>query len=181
MSDRKAQGIEATNQAFIRYDQVDKRQEYHLAEASHAEAFDEETRIRTCDIGRFLHGSEADKQALRQRAGRRAARHRLRHPRRPRRRPRALRRGRGADRRALHRTASLEEKLRYRAQRYGSVNQGYFPIKETSDIHPDLVEGWVFCRRAFDLDDDPAYREGLLAAAGARAVLPPDRATRTSA
>ena len=46
----------------------------------------------------------------------------------------------------------LEVKLRYRAQRHGSVNQGYFPIKETSDIHPDLVEGWVFCRRAFDLD-----------------------------
>src|SRR5262249_56153579 len=46
---------------------------------------------------------------------------------------------------------TLEEKLRFRAARHGSVNQGYFPIKETSDIHPDLVEGWVFCRRAFDL------------------------------
>jgi hypothetical protein len=65
VSDRKTQGIDATNQAFRRYDQVDKRQEYHLAEADHAEAFDEETRIPTCDIGRFLHGNEADKQALR--------------------------------------------------------------------------------------------------------------------
>ncbi|HEX7419017.1 MAG TPA: 2OG-Fe(II) oxygenase family protein, partial [Thermoanaerobaculia bacterium] len=37
------------------------------------------------------------------------------------------------------------------AQRHGSVNQGYFPIKETSNMHPDLVEGWVFCRRAFDV------------------------------
>src|SRR5436305_1770748 len=45
---------------------------------------------------------------------------------------------------------SLEEKMRVRAQRYGSVNQGYFPIKETSNMHPDLVEGWVFCRRAFE-------------------------------
>src|SRR4029079_3722224 len=36
------------------------------------------------------------------------------------------------------------------------VNQGYFPIKETSDIHPDLVEGWVFCRRAFDLGEGPS-------------------------
>ncbi|NND44801.1 MAG: isopenicillin N synthase family oxygenase, partial [Xanthomonadales bacterium] len=26
-------------------------------------------------------------------------------------------------------------------------------------IHPDLVEGWVFCRRAFDLDGSPDYRE----------------------
>ena len=48
--------------------------------------------------------------------------------------------------------------MRYRARRHGSVNQGYFPIKETSDIHPDLVLGWVFCRRAFDLGEDPAYR-----------------------
>jgi isopenicillin N synthase-like dioxygenase len=48
---------------------------------------------------------------------------------------------------------SLEEKMRYRAQRHGSVNQGYFPIKETSNMHPDLVEGWVFCRRALDVED----------------------------
>ncbi len=46
--------------------------------------------------------------------------------------------------------------MRFRARRHGSVNQGYFPLKETSDIHPDLVEGWVFCRRAFDLGDDPS-------------------------
>ncbi len=51
MSDRKAQGIEATNQAFRQYDQVEKRQEYHLAEAQHGEAFDEDTRIPTCDLG----------------------------------------------------------------------------------------------------------------------------------
>ena len=49
----------------------------------------------------------------------------------------------------------VEEKLSFRAARHGSVSQGYFPIKETSKIHPDLVEGWVFCRRAFDLD--PAH------------------------
>ena len=34
--------------------------------------------------------------------------------------------------------------------------QGYFPIEETSEIHPDLVEGWVWCRRAFDI---PQQRE----------------------
>jgi isopenicillin N synthase-like dioxygenase len=41
--------------------------------------------------------------------------------------------------------------MRFRAERHGSVNQGYFPIEETSEIHPDLVEGWVWCRRAFDI------------------------------
>ena len=37
---------------------------------------------------------------------------------------------------------SLEAKLRHRARRRGSVNQGYFPMRETTVIHPDLVEGW---------------------------------------
>jgi len=45
----------------------------------------------------------------------------------------------------------LEEKMRFRAVRHGSVAQGYFPLEETSEIHPDLVEGWVWCRRAFDI------------------------------
>ena len=44
--------------------------------------------------------------------------------------------------------------MSFRAERFGSVNQGYFPIEETSDIHPDLVEGWVWCRRAFDIPQE---------------------------
>ena len=158
MGDRKTHGIEATNQAFRQYDQVEKRQEYHLAEADHREAFDEETRIPICDLGRFLRGNETDKQAFAVELG--DALRRLGF---------AILEGHGVDT-ALHDEAEarilevftqvpLEEKLRHRAQRFGSVNQGYFPIKETTDIHPDLVEGWVFCRRAFDLDDDPAYQE----------------------
>ena len=159
MTDRKAQGIDATNQAFIRYDQVDKKQEYHLAEGRHQEAFDEETRVTTCDLGRFLRGGEADQQAFARELG--EALHQIGF---------AILEGHGIDpalyREAEARTAalftevSLEEKLPFRAQRHGSVNQGYFPIKETSGIHPDLVEGWVFCRRAFDLDGDLAFREG---------------------
>ena len=157
MTDRKAQGIDATNQAFSRYDQVDKKQEYQLAEGRHPEAFDEVTRIRTCDLGRFLQGGEADRQAFALELG--EALHTLGF---------AILEGHGVDP-ALYpeaeaRTAklfedtSLEEKLRFRARRHGSVNQGYFPIKETTGIHPDLVEGWVFCRRAFDLDSDSSFR-----------------------
>ena len=62
-------------------------------------------------------------------------------------------------RRAVHAVPASRRRLRFRARRHGSVNQGYFPIKETSDIHPDLVEGWVFCRRAFDLDGAAGYRD----------------------
>ena len=159
MSDRKAQGIEATNQAFRQYDQVEKRQEYHLAEAHHGEAFDEETRIPICDLGRFLRGNEADQQTFSRELG--DALRRLGF---------AILEGHGvdttlydeADERILElfTEVPLEDKMRYRARRFGSVNQGYFPIKETTDIHPDLVEGWVFCRRAFDIDDNPSFHEG---------------------
>jgi len=157
MADRKREGIEATNQAFIRYDQVDKKQEYHLAEGRHQEAFDDETRIQTCDIGRFLHGNEADRKDFARELG--GALRSIGF---------AILEGHGisaalyreAEERTaqLFRSTSLDDKLRFRARRHGSVNQGYFPIKETSGIHPDLVEGWVFCRRAFDLDGDAAFR-----------------------
>jgi isopenicillin N synthase-like dioxygenase len=156
VADRKAGGVDATNQAFIRYDQVEKKQEYHLAEASHHEAFDEEHRIRTCDVGRFLRGNEADKRRFATELGEALQDIGF-----------AILEGHGVDE-TLYEQAearvlelftgvTLEEKLRFRAQRHGSVNQGYFPIKETSDIHPDLVEGWVFCRRAFDLGQPPFH------------------------
>ena len=55
-----------------------------------------------------------------------------------------------------------EEKQRFLAQRHGSVNQGYFPFKKTTGIHPDLVEGWVFATRAFNLADRPDVDETLV-------------------
>jgi isopenicillin N synthase-like dioxygenase len=157
VTDRKALGIEATNQAYARYDQVVKRQEYHLAEGRHAEAFDEDYRIRTCDLGRFLHGNRDDQESFARELGEALREIGF-----------AILEGHGVDPRLyeeaeagvveLFTDVPLEEKLRFRARRNGSVNQGYFPIKETSDIHPDLVEGWVFCRRAFGLDGAAAFR-----------------------
>lgn len=157
MADRKNLGIEVTNQAYSRYDQVEKRQEYHLAEARHQEAFDEELRVKSCDIGRFLHGDDGDKRRFARELG--AALREIGF---------AILEGHGVDAGLydlaeekvlqLFTGVSRDEKLRFRARRHGSVNQGYFPIKETSDIHPDLVEGWVFCRRAFQLDPDRPAR-----------------------
>src|SRR5262245_1849824 len=131
VADRKAEGVEATNQAYIRYDQVHKAQEYHLAEARHGEAFDEDYRIRTCDIGRFLGGGPADRRAFALELG--EALHEIGF---------AILEGHGVDPRLygeaearvleLFTRTPLEEKLTYRARRHGSVNQGYFPIKETS-------------------------------------------------
>lgn len=51
---------------------------------------------------------------------------------------------------------SWDTKRRFNAIRKGSVNQGFFGVEETSNLHPDQVEGWVFCRRAFRLGDENA-------------------------
>ena len=146
--------IDALNRDFVKYDQVEKSHTYRLAE-NPADEFDEDYEIATLDFGQFLRGDGGDKARF---AGAFAA---------------ALEEigfavlvGHGVDcglYDQMHDAAldvftstPLSEKMRFRAERHGSVNQGYFPIEETSEIHPDLVEGWVFCRRAFDI---PQQRE----------------------
>ena len=134
-----------------------RRRAYHLAEAGHDEAFDEDYRIRTLDLGRFLRGDSAERRAFAGELGSALGEIGF-----------AILVGHGIDPGLyaeaeesvveLFTRVSLEDKLRFRARRQGSVNQGYFPIKETSEIHPDLVEGWVFCRRAFDLGERPDWR-----------------------
>ena len=144
--------IQALNREFERYDQVRKSHTYRLAE-SEADEFDDEYEIATLDFGQFVRGNKDEK-------GRFAADFAV-----------ALRdigfavlTGHGVDSALyddmhqavldLFGSTTVEDRLRFRAERHGSVNQGYFPIEETSDIHPDLVEGWVWCRRAFDIPQD---------------------------
>jgi isopenicillin N synthase-like dioxygenase len=135
----KEDGVRATNQDFIRYEGVAKPQTYRLAENAADDEFDDDFRIRTCDFRSPTFATDLG-NALREIGF-------------------AILEGHGIAA-ALYDDAhekiaemfgrlSLADKMRFRAQRHGSVNQGYFPIKETSNMHPDLVEGWVFCRRAF--------------------------------
>ncbi len=154
MSPRKPDqqhGPRASSAEFSRYDQVDKP-DYHLAEAADGpDDFDEDFEFTVCDLGRFLHGNASDRKAFAQELG--EAMRGIGF---------AILEGHGVDPRLFDDAAGwveelftetpLEEKLGFRAARHGAVSEGYFPIKETSDIHPDLVEGWVFGRRAFDLD-----------------------------
>jgi len=144
MSDTKA-----LNRDFEKYDQVRKTHTYRLAEDDQDE-FDDEYRIAMLDFAPFLHGSEGEKARFAaQFAG---ALEDIGF---------AVLTGHGVDPALyddmhervveLFTSTSLEEKMRFRAQRFGSVSQGYFPLEQTSDIHPDLVEGWVWCRRAFDI------------------------------
>ena len=145
----------ALNREFEKYDQVRKAHTYRLAEHA-SDEFDEDYEIATLDLGRYLHGDDGEKARFA--AEFTAALKDIGF---------AVLTGHGVDEAlydAMHdatldlfTTTSIEDKMRFRAARFGSVSQGYFPLEETSDIHPDLVEGWVWCRRAFAI---PQQREG---------------------
>ncbi|MEP7130491.1 MAG: 2OG-Fe(II) oxygenase family protein [Sphingomicrobium sp.] len=147
--------IDALNRDFAKYDQVEKAHTYRLAEHE-SDAFDDDYRIATLDLQPFLHGDAADKARFAEAFG--AALQEIGF---------AVLTGHGVDPALydaidesvldLFTATPLADKMRFRAERHGSVSQGYFPIEETSDIHPDLVEGWVWCRRAFDV---PQHRDG---------------------
>lgn len=149
-------GASAISTEFSRYDQVDKPA-YHLAEsADGADAFDEDFQLGTCDMSQYLLGNAADKAAFADELG--TAMREIGF---------VILEGHGVDTALINRaedtieevftSVDLQDKLRYRAERHGAVSEGYFPVKETSDIHPDLVEGWVLGRRAFDLDNDATH------------------------
>ena len=151
----KSEGVHAKNSDYLAYDQVEKRQSYSFSEqADGSESFDEEFEIKTCDLARFLDGDARERATFA--AELNAALREIGF---------AILTGHPVDLATyaaceteverLFTGHSLQEKLRFRAARHGSVNQGYFPLEETSDIHPDLVEGWVFCRRAFQLAGEP--------------------------
>jgi isopenicillin N synthase-like dioxygenase len=142
-------GPDALNQQFRKYDQVEKAHTYRLAEGA-GDEFDADFEIATLDFAPFLGGDESDRARF---AGEFvSALEEIGF---------AVLTGHGVDPALyddvhdavldLFTSTALADKMRFRAERHGSVNQGYFPIEETSDIHPDLVEGWVWCRRAFDI------------------------------
>lgn len=146
---------QALNRDFEKYDQVRKAHTYRLAEHE-SDEFDDEYEIATLDFEPFLRGNDTDKTRFAEEFGR--ALHEIGF---------AVLTGHGVDATLydeihdqvleLFTTTPLDQKMRFRAERCGSVSQGYFPLEETSDIHPDLVEGWVWCRRAFDI---PQERDG---------------------
>jgi len=157
MTNKQDDGIHALNQEFSKYDGVKKEQEYHLVEDKEHDQFDEDFVIQTCDMREFFEGGEEGKAAFAQNLGKALEEIGF-----------AVLSGHGVDTdlyskaekevERLFTTTTLEERMVYEAQRQGSVNQGYFAIKETTIIHPDLVEGWVFCRRAFNMDDKPDFK-----------------------
>lgn len=158
MSKKQQDGIHAANQDFNKYEQVNKEHSYQLVENAATEEFDEEYVIQTCDMRKFFEGGEAGKQEFAEELG--AALEGIGF---------AILTGHGVNpnlykeaQRAvvdIFEKTTYEERMVYEAQRFGSVNQGYFPMKTTTIIHPDLVEGWVFCRRAFDIDGKDDFKE----------------------
>ncbi|MFL6747423.1 MAG: 2OG-Fe(II) oxygenase family protein [Sphingomicrobium sp.] len=147
--------LNSLNRDFEKYDQVRKSHTYRLAEHE-GDEFDEEYEIAMLDLDPYLRGDARAKARFAEEFG--AALQEIGF---------AILVGHGVDPALyddmhdsvvdLFTSTPLAEKMRFRARRHGSVSQGYFPIEETSDIHPDLVEGWVWCRRAFDI---PQQRDG---------------------
>lgn len=148
-----------TNLDHRRFEQVEKDKVYFHAEQA-TEEFEEDSRLETLSLAQLREGGEEGARAF----------------------GRALHRGMAdlgfvyltdhgidpalfeeADRRTrdfFERTPE-EEKTRFLAQRFGSVNQGYFPYKKTTALHPDLIQGWVFASRAFNLQDRPEAESEL--------------------
>ena len=54
--DRKAEGVHATSAEFVRYDQVDKKQRYHLAESAE-DAYDESYEPSMVPTARFSNST----------------------------------------------------------------------------------------------------------------------------
>src|SRR5947199_9885919 len=139
----------ALSRDFEKDDQVRKAHSYRLAEGE-GDEFDDDYAIATLDFEPYLRGDPADKARFAEAF--RSALAEIGF---------AVLVGHGVDAALyddmheavldLFTSTSLADKMRYRAARHGSVAQGYFPLEETSEIHPDLVEGWVWCRRAFDI------------------------------
>ena len=158
MADERDRGVTALNQDFRRYEQVNKDQRYGLSENQSVDRFDEDYRIRVCDMGDFHAGGAEGRERFAEQLGRAMEEIGF-----------AILINHGIDT-SLYEQAEAKvveffetipraERMPYQAQRQGSVNQGYFPIRETTIIHPDLVEGWVFCRRAFNLGERADYNE----------------------
>ncbi len=125
--------LDALNRDFEKYDQVRKAHTYRLAEHE-SDAFDDEYEIAILDFAPFLRGDTEDKARFAEAFGK--ALHEIGF---------AVLTGHGVD------PALYDEVHDDVLDLFSST-----PLEETSDIHPDLVEGWVWCRRAFDI---PQRRE----------------------
>ena len=153
-TDQLKKGIQSQNQEFRRYEQVKKDQNYYLSEQPDEEEFDNDFEIKTIDFSLIINDNPRFVAELGSALSDIGF---------------AIITNHGIDQNMYHKceqkiieffeSITLDDKMKYEARRFGSVNQGYFPIKSTTIIHPDLVEGWVFCRRAFDMDNGTDYQE----------------------
>ena len=142
-------GVRAKNTVVRRFEGVTKP-DYHLVEQAEDAFEPDDSAVAVVDM-RLLHGSAEDRQKFVAALGGSLRTIGF-----------AVLVGHGVDEelhaRAPHEVESfftrhsLSTKRRFNARRKGSVNQGYFGVAETSNLQPDMVEGWVFCRRAFGLD-----------------------------
>src|SRR4051812_32276688 len=115
----------AINQQFRKYDQVEKAHTYRLAESAD-DQFDQDYEVATLDIEPFLKGDAADKARFAEAFAGSLEEIGF-----------AILVGHGVDAELynevhdgvldLFESTPLDDKMRFRAARHGSVAQGYFP------------------------------------------------------
>ena len=135
MGTKQEQGIKAVNQEYTQYDQVKKEQTYNLAEGAAEEAFDEETQIRTCDLGQFLHGGPEGKARFAREIGEAMEGigfvilegHEI---------PASLYVEAEQKVAEFFTDTPLTDKMKYEAERFGSVNQGISPSSRPAACTP---------------------------------------------
>lgn len=138
-----------TNLDHQQFEQVEKDKVYYHAEQA-SEVFEEDTQLVTLSLRQLREGSPEEARAFGEALGRGMTEigfvYLTEHGIDP-----AL--FEEADRRTRSFFEDIPDdvKARFLAERHGSVNQGYFPYKKSTAMHPDLVQGWVFASRAFDL------------------------------
>jgi hypothetical protein len=134
-------GIERTNQSLRAHEQVLKDQSYRFNE-SKKDIFDNEFEIKTVDMSQDPAAFSAELgRALEEIGFAIISGHGV-----P---PAVFEACEVATHQVFERPEAQKQKFSASRPRESSVNQGYFAHKKTAEVQPDLVEGWVFTRRAF--------------------------------
>jgi len=177
-SDQRRQGVKSLNQQYKRYEQVNKNQTYGLSENPDVDRFDDEFEIQVCDMAPWFEGTPEGKAQFSETLGRAMEDIGF-----------AILVNHGVDTRLFDRadrkireffeTIPAAEREPYLAERHGSVNQGYFPVNETTIIRsrrrPGLRRAQLLAAvrfRAGVSRTDPGRRAADPAADAGHAAIP---------
>ena len=69
MKNKQSKGIDANSRQFSEYDQVEKNQNYRLADSNFQDQYDNAFEIKTCDMSSLLQGKDGAEVEFSQKLG----------------------------------------------------------------------------------------------------------------